>query len=209
MRNCFLLLSILGSSLVSTAQNHKNELGLLIGGTLTPSLSTEAGAKVDFSSGIAFQADYAHRLLKKEPAALWLEFPVVASPSVGNSSSDINLPKENATFFATPSFRVNFAPQRTFSPWLSFGGGVGWYQQANRLISGAPRTLGERNTVRGTLQWGGGMDIATPVKVKFPIGLRAEIRDFYTLGTSKFISPIRDNNQHNLEVSGGIVLRFR
>jgi hypothetical protein len=63
--------------------------------------------------------------------------------------------------------------------------------------------------VRGTLRWGCGMDIATPVKVKFPIRLRAEIRDFYTLGTSKFISPIRDNNQHNLEVSCGIVLRFR
>ena len=209
LRNFLLLLTVLSFSIFSVAQDHKNELGLLIGGTLTPSLSTKAGAPVDFSSGIAYQADYAHRLVKNNRAALWLEFPVIASPSVGNSSADTNIPKENATFFATPSFRVNFAPQRTFSPWVSFGGGVGWYQQANRLINGAPRTSGDRNSVRGTLQWGGGVDIAMPVKIKFPIGLRAEIRDFYTLGTSNFISPVRENNQHNLEVSGGIVLRFR
>jgi len=209
LRNFFLLLSVMNISAISVAQDHKNELGLLIGGTLTPSRTTDAGASIDFSNGIALQANYAHRLLRKKPAMLWLEFPVIAAPSVGNSSLDINIPKETATFFATPSFRANFAPARTFSPWLSLGGGLGWYQQANRLISGAPRALGERNSVRGALQWGGGLDIATPVKLKIPIGLRAEIRDFYTLGTSNFISHIRENNQHNLEVSGGIVLRFR
>ena len=191
------------------AQEQKNELGLLLGGTLTPALTTQAGAPVDFNSGIAFQADYAHRLRGAKKTSLWLEFPVLASPSVGTSSPDTTLPKETATFFATPSLRLKFALDKTFSPWLSFGGGLGWYQQANELLSGAPRTLGERNSFRGALQWGGGVDVNTPIKIKFPVGLRAEIRDFYTFGTANFISPVQSANQHNLAVSGGIVLKFK
>ena len=41
-----------------------------------------------------------------------------------------------------------------------------------------------------------------------PIGLRAEVRDFYSLETPNFTSAIVAERQHNVVVSGGLILRF-
>ena len=52
------------------------------------------------------------------------------------------------------------------------------------LDEGANRIDGTHNTRRGTsgsaVQFSRGVDIRTPIKVLFPIGLRAEVRDLYT-----------------------------
>jgi hypothetical protein len=52
------------------------------------------------------------------------------------------------------------------------------------------------------------VDIRTPIKVFWPIGLRGEVRDFYTFDTLDFTAPIRNNRQHNVIVSGGFILKF-
>ena len=56
--------------------------------------------------------------------------------------------------------------------------------------------------------FGGGIDVGTRVKLVFPIGLRGEFRDFYTLGNPSFGVPVLRSDQHNLVVSGGLVVHF-
>src|SRR6266852_2080514 len=52
------------------------------------------------------------------------------------------------------------------------------------------------NTTRGTsggaVQFGGGVDVRTPIKVLFPIGLRAEVRDLYTAKPITTSAPAED-----------------
>jgi hypothetical protein len=59
-----------------------------------------------------------------------------------------------------------------------------------------------------TAQFGGGVDVRTRLKLLFPIGLRGEVRDFYTLGTPSFGVPVQRSEQHNVVVSGGLVVHF-
>jgi hypothetical protein len=63
-------------------------------------------------------------------------------------------------------------------------------------------------TSTGALQFGGGIDVRTPIKIFLPIGLRGEVRDFYSFDTLEFATPVRGNRQHNVIVSGGFILRF-
>jgi hypothetical protein len=57
----------------------------------------------------------------------------------------------------------------------------------------------------GTAQFGGGIDVRTRLKLLFPIGLRGEVRDYYTLRTPRFGVPIQRREQHNVVVSAGLV----
>jgi hypothetical protein len=63
-----------------------------------------------------------------------------------------------------------------------------------------------RNVARGQL--GGGIDVRTRVRLLFPISLRYEFRDFYILGNPSFGVPVLRSDQHNLVVSGGLVVHF-
>jgi hypothetical protein len=66
----------------------------------------------------------------------------------------------------------------------------------------------DRFTNTGALQLGGGVDIRTPIKVFRLIGLRGEVRDFYSFDTLDFATPIRGAHQHNVIVSGGFIVKF-
>jgi len=59
-----------------------------------------------------------------------------------------------------------------------------------------------------TAQFGGGIDAHTPLTLLFPIGFKGEFRDFYTLGNPSFGVPVQRSEQHNLAVSGGLVVHF-
>jgi hypothetical protein len=50
--------------------------------------------------------------------------------------------------------------------------------------------------------------VRTGIKVWKPIGLRVEVRDFYSFDTLDFTTPIRENRQNNVIVSGGFIVRF-
>jgi hypothetical protein len=109
-----------------------------------------------------------------------------------------------AFIFLTPHIRVKFQPSRTFSPWLSFGGGYARFLEKAPLA--APSFQPGTNT--GTFVFGGGVDIRSLVQVlKIPIGLRIEVRDFYS-GLPNYNQQISANRQNNLAFSGGLLLRF-
>jgi opacity protein-like surface antigen len=191
----------------STAES-KNEFGFSIGGELIPGNSTlgPPAAPINFSSSVIFQLHYARRLKQGKHLALYFEVPAAAAPSHVVESTNAATPVNLATFFVTPSFRVNFKPASRVSPWLSFGGGYGLYEGSEGL-----RNLDvnpDRFTNTAALQWGAGVDYKTSLKVFFPISLRGEIRDFYTLDTLNFNNAITNNRQHNVAIGGGFFWRF-
>ena len=183
-----------------------NELGLLMGATVTPSQKIAGQtSNLDFGSGIAFQAAYARRLGKLSVGDVYFEVPFIASPLVSVSSPVLSVPSNYALLFVTPGLRFKFARTSAVSPWLSIGGGYALFEESKERQDGGaiPRVYGHR----GTAEFGGGIDFRTPIKILFPIGFRAEAQDFYS-GKPNLGVSTGGGFQHNLVFSGGFVLYF-
>lgn len=187
--------------------DRRNELGLLLGATLTPDLNDAppGGGKVEIGPGTTFQLNYARQLIRSRSLALYFEVPALAIPLQDVTASNGVAPINYDSFFVTPALRVKLAPSARLSPWFSAGGGYALFEESEN------RTNGTHNTTRGTsggaLQFGGGIDVRTPIKVLFPVGLRAEARDFYTEKPDYNLNT-GGEFQHNLVFSGGLVLHF-
>jgi len=190
---------------LSFAQEEKNELGLLLGAEFVPRAATTSNQKLSFGRSVAYSVDYAHRLSSGNTALL-LEFPFAAGPSHRVESAQLDAITSLATLFVTPSLRAQFVSHAPASPWLSGGFGYGLYEGSRVLQNGVVNTQIHRSVA--TAQFGGGIDVRTRLKVLFPIGFRGEFRDFYTLGTPSFNVPVQRAEQHNLVVSGGLVVHF-
>lgn len=205
-RNLVLIL-VFATSVVAQSKPENNQLGLLLGWEVIPShtTATPSLARVNFGASETLQINFAHRL-RGERTQLWLEFPSIAGPSHSVESAVTATPVSLATFYTAPSFRVNFAAERTFSPWLSFGGGYALFEGSEKLRDGSKNVRRFTNTA--ALQFGGGIDVRTRVKILKPIGLRAEVRDFYSFDTLDFATPIRQDRQNNVTVNGGFIIRF-
>ncbi len=201
-----LLLMTAAPAIAQEAPEH-NQLGMLLGAEFIADHSTNTAppVPVGFTNSIVYQLNFAHRL-KGEKTQLWIEFPSAAAPSHTVSSSNPLTPVSLATFYTTPSFRLNLRGTKTLSPWFSFGGGYALFEGSEKLASGADNL--NRYTSTGALQFGAGVDVRTRIRVWKRIGLRGEIRDFYTFDTLMFTAPIRDNHEHNVIVSGGLIVRF-
>ena len=199
----------LASSTICFGQDdpEKNQLGLLLGTEFIGdhTTATNSSEPIRFNNSVVFQLNFAHRLTG-ENTQLWLEFPSAAAPSHTVTSTNPVTPVSLATFYTAPSLRVNFAGQRMFSPWVSFGGGYALYEGSELLRNGSVNA--NRFTSTGTLQFGGGVDVRTGLKVWRPIGLRGEVRDFFSFDTLNFATAIRGGRQHNVIVSGGLIVRF-
>ena len=208
----FLILLMFAFALPAVAQKNdddrKNEFGFSIGGESIPGNSTRTipSAPIDFGSSVAYQLHYGRRLFTGNKVAFTFEVPATAAPSHSVSSTNPATPVSLATFYVTPSFRLNFKPSARLSPWLSFGGGYGLYEGSVRLGDGT--TNFNRYSGTGALQWGAGADFKTPLKLVFPISLRGEVRDFYTLDTLNFNDPVMRTTQHNVVAGGGFFWRF-
>jgi len=162
---------------------------------------------VPFSVGgsVAFSFDYARRL-KGERTALFVEIPFAAAPSHRGGSSQPGTATSLATLYVVPSLRLQAFANRRLSPWLSGGFGYGWLETSALLNNGAPNPAINRNT--GTAQFGGGVDIRTPLHLLFPISLRAELRDYYAVDAPNYGTSLRQQGQHDIVPAGGFVIHF-
>jgi hypothetical protein len=57
---------------------------------------------------------------------------------------------------------VRFFPDVNFSPWVSFGGGLGHFQASNQLLFFG-KNAGNRGQTTGVLQGGAGLDVRFPL----------------------------------------------
>lgn len=203
-----LFLSILWLPAARAQDNHKNELGLLLGGakTQTLNITAQSGTNVEFGTGFTFQATYARRLASLRGAELYFEVPFLAAPQVDITSPNGTVPANFASLFITPGLRVKLVPDARVSPWLALGGGYANFDESAERVDGSPNT-GSTGSHRGAVQFGGGIDLRTPIKVLFPIGLRVEVRDVYS-GKPNYNVDTGGGFQHNLVFSGGLVLHF-
>ena len=199
-------LAVMVLCLSAAAQTEtKNELGLSLGAGLIPQRSTSAGQAINFGASIAFSADYA-RLIRNGKTSLSIEFPFVAEPANSVQSANLQSIVSLATIFVVPSVRVKFASGAGISPWLS--GGFGYGIREGSEFFGDGRRNNSRYQSTGAAQFGVGVDVRTPIKVLFPISLRGEVRDYYSVSNPTFGTAVQGGGQHNVVASGGFVLSF-
>jgi hypothetical protein len=185
----------------------KNEVGLVIGATVTPSQNFSSGgtSSLSFGPSLSLGAEYDRRLLNGHHAAFYGGIDFLASPldvKINNPTTDVI--GQYAYVFLTPHVRVKFNPDGRLSPWLSLGGGYARFLE--KKPAAVPSFVPGTNT--GTLVFGGGVDTRPVVHVfRIPIGFRAEVRDFYS-GSPNYNQPVRANFQSNLVFTGGLLIKF-
>jgi len=198
---------VLAVSGAYSEDSRKNEIGLLLGATVTPTLNVAGtgGTRLEIGTGTTFQLTYARRLVTAPHLVLYFEVPALAIPLQDITAAVGAVPRNYDSFFVTPGLRVKLAPMAGVSPWFSVGGGYALFDESANRIDGTHNTT--RGTNGGAVQFGGGVDFRTPIKLLFPIGLRAEVRDLYTTKPDYNVNT-GGGFQHNIALSGGILLHF-
>lgn len=189
----------------SSAQRQKNELAFLLGAEQIPATTTTAGSAINFGSSISLSAAYDYRLFGHRTALL-LDIPFSAGPSHPVSTSQTGTITSLATLYLVPSLRVRFNTEGLLSPWLSGGIGYGLYEGSRTLAGGTKNPSTLRSSAAA--QFGGGLDVRTPLPLLFPISLRAEIRDYHTLNAPDFGVKVQRSSQDNIVAAGGFVVHF-
>ncbi|HLY92123.1 MAG TPA: hypothetical protein VKQ89_02595 [Candidatus Angelobacter sp.] len=199
MKPTFALLAfVLFSFTAATAQ--KNEVGVTFGGTFTVSpkgtpiceiITCPPSGTIDIPPAFAFSASFAHRIANFKAAALFVELPVLASPS--RSRTSVILSPTFSSFFFTPSLRVQFAPSASISPFVSGGAGFGHFS-------------GGGSDTQWATQLGGGLDF----KTRLPhLGFRIEVRDVINGRPSiGALSNVTDGHLQQIYTGGGVIVRF-
>jgi len=189
----------------------RNEIGLQIGATETPSIGLADGGAIHLNSSLALGAEYDRQVLGRR-TALYGGIDFVASPfDVKVSFPAANVSPEYAYLFLTPNVRLKFNQGGSFAPWLLFGGGYADFSPAQPRAGGV-NVAGAGST--GTLEFGGGLDTKPVVHLKgipligdLPIGGRVEVRDFYS-GQPNFGVRTDGTRQNSIVLTGGLLLRF-
>jgi hypothetical protein len=128
-------------------------------------------------------------------------------PAVFNFDEDVNsganvVPLDYSSYFSTPAARVESIPRHGFSPWVSFGGGFGYFSENSSLISGGTNPGKSKTT--GVLQAGFGLD----VRIWRRISIRGDVRDFWSGEPDFPLAPTGKTRQPNFFVGGGAIWHF-
>ena len=198
------LMCILGAS--ASAQDEKNELTGVLGRIFISDQgirgATYPNPFIRSGKGLTFEVNYARRLFGTQVYAISGEVPAVFNLDEDlNSGSDV-VPIDYKQIFVTPSVRLNLFPATAVSPWISLGGGFGYFSQNKTLIYGGPNPGSSSTT--GVMQGGLGLD----VRVWHKFSIRGQVRDFWS-GEPNF--PLADTGktrQHNYFVGGGVLYHF-
>lgn len=199
MRKTLLVVSFL-TAFCLNGFAQKNELAVIAGAKVTPKVGSAAN-ETTFSTGFAFEGNYAAQLAHVPAVSLHLEFPVVAAPSTDLSTSNLTAVKSYSSIFFTPALRLKILPESPFSPWISAGGGLAHFGPGSTTQAGTTVTTASTN--KGAVQAGVGADFHPPL---LPVAFRFEARDFYT-GIPN-LNTVDIKVRHNIFVGGGVVLRF-
>ena len=197
--------------ITAAAQNEmteKNEIAAGIGRTFIANQGIKAGSvplvnnTVHFGNGLTFEINYARHIRDNGFLALDVEVPVILNPDEDLGSGNGAVPGTYSSYFVTPSLRAKVFSDSHFSPWGSIGGGYGFFNFSKTQVYGGINP-GPTTKSSGLLQAGLGLDVRT--FSKFAIRLAA--RDFYS-GSLPLNVNTGKSHQHNIVVTGGIVIRF-
>jgi hypothetical protein len=199
--------TLLAAMLVGTGSaQEKNELGGLIGRTFIANQNVPGTNFFDntihFGNGLTFEGVYGRHLWGNGFWKLTGEVPVAIDPDEDLNYGQNVIPKQYASFFVTPSARVNAFAENAVSPWASVGGGFGYFKESSDLIFSGPNP-GDTGTFTSVFQFGAGLD----VKIWKKLTLRGEVRDFWS-GVPQLNVDTGKSRQHNIFGGGGVVWHF-
>jgi opacity protein-like surface antigen len=180
----------------------RQEVGLTLGSLLSRE-RTAGPTRLELGPGTALQANYGYRLFDRGKIALYGEVHFLANPQRKVDSPDQTLTRDVATIFVTPGIRIKFLTGKDIAPYVVAGAGYAAFEQSTNRLDGKPNSA-SRSINRGAFDFGGGADFRC---WRF-VGLRAEIRDFYS-GNPAYNTSTISGGQHNIVVGGGLVLRFK
>jgi hypothetical protein len=199
----FLALGLLAPTFPVQALAQRNDITLSLGGIAAQSwtLRSPAAGPTQISADVSLGANYGHRLLQAEFAALYAEIQFVALPNRSVTPTTAIVPQNYASLYVTPGLRLKVLPRARLSPWAVLGGGYALYEQSAKLSNGQNTTNKFLN--REVFDYGGGLDY----RLFWFFGLRGEVRDFVS-GNPNLNAALSSSTQHNIVASGGISVCF-
>jgi hypothetical protein len=199
----FLALALLAPTFTVQALAQSNDITLSLGGTPSQSrgFRSPTAGTAQTSADISLGANYGHRFLDAEVAALYGEIEFVALPNRSLAATTAIVPQNYASLYVTPGVRLKVLPSARLSPWVAVGGGYALYEQSAKLSNGQNTT--NKFLSRGVFDFGGGLDY----KAFRLLGLRGEVRDFLSGNPNPNVA-LSSSTQHNVVASGGISVRF-
>ena len=208
---CLAVMLALSASAIAFAQAEgKNE----IAGTFGHSFISDQGIPnsglsnsiINHGEGFSFEIDYARIFRAYDWADFAIEVPATFNPDEDLHYFTHQIPEGYSSFFITPSARVRFFPDVNFSPWVSFGAGIGHFQASDSLLFFGKNT-GNRSETTGVVQGGAGLDVHFPCRriqrLKIRVGARDDLSGVPPLNVNT-----GKTRQHNYYVAGGLVYRF-
>jgi len=157
--------------------------------------------ELDLQSGLALQANYGKRVWAGRGLALFGEAHLLASPLREVATANPRAARDFASFYLMPGLRVQFGPERRLRPFVAGGFGYAQYHSSELLQNGAASPVRDRQHT-----WGGNFGGGVDVQVLRWLAVRGEVRDFVT-PTPRLNTPLT-GTQHNVQVSGGFVIRL-
>lgn len=204
------MLALTASAIAFAQAEGKNEVAGAFGhsfisdqGVLNSGLSNST---ISHGAGYSFEVDYARVLRAYDWADFAVEVPATFNPDEDLHYFTDQIPQDYSSFFITPAARVRFFPNVNFSPWISFGGGLGHFQAGSNLLFFGKNT-GTRGEATGVLQGGVGLDVRIPYLGIQRLKIRVEARDDWS-GVPPLNVNTGKTRQHNYYVAGGLVYRF-
>ena len=204
------MLALNASAIASAQMESKNEVAGTFGRTFISDQAVPnsglADSRISHGAGYSFEINYARILLASDWADFAVELPVIFNPDEDIHYFTDQVPEGYSSVFITPAARLRLFPDVAFSPWVSFGGGLGHFQASSNLLFFGKNT-GNRGETTGVLQGGVGLDVHIPGGRFRSFKLRVEARDDWS-----GVAPINVNTgktrQHNYYVGAGLAYRF-
>ncbi len=187
----------------------KNEVSGTLGRTLVSDQEVPnsglSNSIVNHGAGVSFEANYARILGGSDLGDIALEIPAIVDPDEDLHYFANQIPEGYSSIFITPAARFRLFPDVAFSPWVSFGGGLGYFHASSTLLFGGNNS-GARSRTTGVVQGGIGLDVHIPGQIR-RLRIRVEARDDWSA-----VPPINVNTgksrEHNYYVAGGLVYKF-
>lgn len=159
---------------------------------------------VRFGNGLTFEVNPAYRVYGGEETTtpVILEMPVVINWDEDLGSGSNLIPSHFRSYFVVPAARLNLLAGSPVSPWVSFGGGFGYFSESSSLLYGGVNP-GSTGTATSVLQGGAGFDL----RLGRTVSVRFEARDFWS-GVPQLNVDTGKSRQHNIFVASGLVWHF-
>jgi hypothetical protein len=197
-------------SATASAQDEKNQVTGSLGRIFISDQGIQGATYfnpfVRSGKGLTFELSYARRLFATPIFGISAEVPVAFNLDEDlNSGADV-VPTDYQQIFVSPAARLNFFPLTKVSPWLSFGGGFAHFSENRSLIYGGANPA--VSTTSGVVEGGLGVDVR-PFRGRVRrLGVRGEVRDFWSGTPDLPLADTAKTRQHNYFLGGGATWNF-